>query len=303
VNDTRFHCMGSEVRLLGVPAADAARERRFLEDFAARLTRFDPESELSARNADPRERVPASALLRAAVAAGLWAAECTDGLVDPTLLGDIGRAGYARSRDGARPASLGEALVSAPPRRPARPKPAAGWRSVKVDDAAGVIVRPPGVTIDTGGTGKGLAADAAAHRLAAHERFVVDCGGDIAVRGSWGVEVEHPLTGETAHTLNVRDGGIATSGLNVRVWHRPDGSFAHHLLDPSTGDPAWTGLIAATAIGATALEAETRSKLALLSGPERARRVLARSGGVLVHDDGDVELVGPVRRITLTVAA
>jgi thiamine biosynthesis lipoprotein len=294
--------MGSDVRLLGIPEADARRERAFLEDFAARLSRFAPASELSALNADLRELVPASRLLRAAVGAGLWAAECTGGLVDPTLVTAIERAGYARSLAGAAPAPLTEALASAPPRRPARPHPRADWRRVAVD-AAGAIRRPRGVLIDTGGTGKGLAADAVAQRLAAHDRFVVDCGGDIAVRGAWEVEVEHPLTGETAHTLHVRDGGIATSGLNVRVWRRPDGGFAHHLLDPATGEPAWTGLIAATALGATALDAETRSKFALLSGPDGARRALARSGGVLVHDDGAVELVGPVRRMTLKVAA
>jgi thiamine biosynthesis lipoprotein len=303
VTDTTFHCMGSQVRLLDVPAEDARRERDFLEGFARRLSRFEPDSELCALNRDPREEVPASRLLRTAVSAGLWAAECSGGLVDPTLTDALVRAGYGATRAGVAPAALAEALVSAPARRPAGPDPRGCWRAVSVDDARGTIRRPPGVALDTGGTGKGLAADAVAHRLSGHARFVVDCGGDIAVRGAWDVAVEHPLTGERAHTLHVRDGGVATSGINVRVWRRADGSFAHHLLDPSTGEPAWTGLIAATAVGATALEAETRSKLALLSGPDGARRVLARSGGVLVHDSGDVELVGSARRVTLRLAA
>ena len=125
---------------------------------------------------------------------------------------------------------------------------------------------------------------------------VVDCGGDIALHGAWEVEVEHPLTGERVHTLQLNGGGVATSGLNVRLWRRPDGSYAHHLLDPSTGEPAWTGLVGATAIGSTALEAETLSKLALLSGPQGARAALAEHGGIVVHDDGDVELIGPVSR-------
>ena len=165
-----------------------------------------------------------------------------------------------------------------------------------MDDRAGLVRRPPGVRFDTGGTGKGLAADAVAYRLAGHPRLVVDCGGDIALRGAWEVEVEHPLTGERVHTLQLYGGGVATSGLNVRLWRRPDGSYAHHLLDPSTGEPAWTGLVGATAIGSTALEAETLSKLALLSGPQGARAALAEHGGIAVHDDGDVELIGPVGR-------
>jgi len=70
------------------------------------------------------------------------------------------------------------------------------------------------------------------------------------------------------------------------------GSFAHHLLDPSTGQPAWTGLVGVTALGNTTLEAETLSKAALLAGPERARQLIAARGGLLVHDGGRVELVG-----------
>jgi thiamine biosynthesis lipoprotein len=83
------------------------------------------------------------------------------------------------------------------------------------------------------------------------------------------------------------------------VWRNPDGTYAHHLLDPSTGEPAWTGLIAATALAPTALEAEALAKAALLSGPEGARRVLAARGGILVHDSGDVDRVGLRPRVRL----
>jgi thiamine biosynthesis lipoprotein len=54
-------------------------------------------------------------------------------------------------------------------------------------------------------------------------------------------------------------------------------------------------LVQATAIAPTALEAETLSKTALLTGPERARHVLAPYGGALIYDDGDVELVGSLK--------
>jgi FAD:protein FMN transferase len=309
--DISFRSMGSDIRLiveapllgrLPAPLQAAEAQRRYVEDFAMRLSRFRDDSELCALNRDPRSEVPASILLRTAVSAGLWAAHRSAGLVDPTLVDEIESVGYEHSQEGHEPASLTEALAGAPPLRPARANPHARFKQVEVDDERGTVRRPPGVRIDTGGTGKGLAADAIAHRLRAYTRFVVDCGGDIAVGGvgcqtqPLAIEVEHPLTGECIHTLRVSGGGVATSGLNVRIWRDEHGRFAHHLLDPSSGQPVWSGLIGATALAPSALEAETLTKIALLSGPMGARRALATYGGLIVHNSGDVELLGPLAR-------
>lgn len=305
-HDITFDAMGSHVRLLigepgpGLaPAAEAAEEaRQFIHAYDAALSRFKPASELCALNRDERERVPASPLLRQAVSAGLAAAERSGGLVDPTLLGAIEGAGYTASRAGMSGVPLAEALAQAPPRRPASPGPDRSWRCFEVDDAAAEIVRPAGLGFDTGGTGKGLAADLVAASLRGYSRFTVDCGGDIRIGGAdalvhpYEIFVEHPLTGERAYVIRLGSGGVATSGLNVRIWRRDDGRYSHHLLDPATGEPAWTGLVGATALADTALEAETLAKAALLSGPERARELLAECGGLVVHDSGRVELVG-----------
>ena len=298
--DDSFPTMGTVARVvrdadggLDVPAVFAEIERR--------LSRFDPGSDLSRLNADPRACAPAGPLLRAAVAGALRAASLTGGLVDPTLLGALRRAGYGESRAHIEPSSLARGLASAPPRRAARPNPAAEWRAVEVDDGAGVIRRPPGLELDLGGSVKGWAADFVVARLARHGRCAVDCGGDLRVAAGsgapWEVRVRHPLTGAIAHTLRVSAGGVATSGIDARLWERPEGDFAHHLIDPATGSPAWTGLVAATALAPTALEAEALAKAALLSGPAAGRRLLqGRHGGVLVHDDGAVEPVGRRRR-------
>jgi FAD:protein FMN transferase len=307
-HDVTFDAMGSHVRLLIgepgpelPPAAEAAeRARAFVHEFDAALSRFKPGSELCALNADSRERVPASPLLRRAVAGGIAAAERSDGLVDPTLVGEIESAGYRDSRAGLAGVPLAEALAAAPARHPARPNPESRWRSLAVDEEAGEVVRPPGLRFDTGGTGKGLCADLVAASLRGYPRFIVDCGGDIRIGGAgaladpYEVYVEHPLTGDRAYVLRLGTGGVATSGLNVRIWRDVGGRYGHHLLDPASGEPAWTGLVGATALGDTALEAETLSKLALLSGPEGGRAALAERGGLLVHDGGRVELVGPL---------
>jgi thiamine biosynthesis lipoprotein len=299
-HDQTFACMGTRVRLLIEddsldPAAAGAHGRRYLEDAARRLTRFDPASELSTLNRGPGRRHAASPLLRTAVSAALWAAGYTGGLVDPTLGDQICRAGYAHSRTGQTPAALTEALGAAPTRAPARP--AQRWREVSVAGAA--IERPPGLTLDTSGTTKGLLADAVAHTLeeAGFAHYVVDCGGDMRIGGSAReprtVTVEHPLTREQHATLDIADGAVATSGIANRVWRRPDGGYAHHLLDPSTGEPAWTGLIAVTATAPTALEAEAIAKSALLTGPAGARVRLVEHGGLIVHDDGTAEHITP----------
>lgn len=291
--------MGTVARIV----CDADGGIDFASQFAEierRLTRFQSTSDLSRLNADPRACVPAAPLLRAAVSAALRAARLSGGLVDPTVLGALRCGGYARSRAHAVPAALLPGLDSAPPRRPAAPDQAERWRAIEVDHAAGVIRRPPGLELDLGGSAKGWAADLMATRLGRHGRCAVDCGGDLrivsgrrAFRGTpWEVRVRHPLTGGLAHTLYVRKGGVATSGIDARLWLGSRGELAHHLIDPATGAPAWTGLLTVTALAATALEAEALAKAALLSGPSAGRRLLrARRGGVLVHDDGTVEPV------------
>jgi thiamine biosynthesis lipoprotein len=288
--DAAFASMGCQVRLIAGEAA-VADARRWLAGFDARLSRFRAASELCALNSDPRTAVPASALMRAAVRAGIWAARRSGGLVDPTLTDAVERAGYTATLAAGPRAELVEALSIPRVPRVAAPAPARAWEAIEVDDEAGVIRRPAGVRIDTGGFGKGLAADALAHRLSGEKAAVVDCGGDVRVIGTAEVGIEHPLTGAIFESAVIRDGAIATSGIGRRIWRNRDGSFAHHLIDPSSGRPAWTGVIQATAIAATALEAETLAKAALLSGPLEGRRILEHAGGALVFDDGDVDVV------------
>ncbi len=305
--DETFPTMGVKARLLAeYPDAfgeDRAREqlaraRQCIETLAAQLTRFDPASELSALNDDPAPSRRVSVALGSAVQSAVWAAERTGGLVDPTMVQALIDGGYATSRAGMKPADLDAALADAPPRAPASPSPDAAWRSIGVSDDFQTVTRPPGLLIDLGGVGKGLAADAAARVLTGADRFVVDCGGDLAVGGAtvdrrpWDLDIRDPRTGGTAQTIRMGTGGIATSGLDVRLWRTEDGRPFHHLLDPSTAEPAWTGLIAATAIAPSAMEAEADAKAAFLSGPVAAERLLARGGGAIAPESGPLRLIG-----------
>lgn len=291
--------MGTEIRVACTGRDAARRVQRALaaiRRIERHLTRFDPTSELCRLNADPRPEVPASDVLRVGVRAALWAAERSDGLVDPTLLGAIEHAGYTASMAGAGRSP--RALPPAPAgTHPALADPSGAWQDVDVDDDARTIRRPPGVRLDLGGTGKGHAADLAAAILTGAPRWIVDCGGDLRTGGLHGTQdviVAQPGTDAPLATLRLTEGAVATSGIQARRWTGGDGREAHHLLDPSTGEPAWTGLAQVTALAPTVLAAETLAKSALLRGPDGARQLLALHGGIVVHDDGGSETIGRV---------
>ena len=305
--DRSFDLFGTRVRVLvGAPARPsrppelAALEiEALLRGLQRDLSRFDPASALSRLNADPARTVSTPPVLARLVAEAREAAIASGGLVDSALIEPLERIGYGRSRAGMDPADLAEALEAAPERRPARPRPGSGWKSLTADVAGGWVERPVGMRIDSGGIGKGLAADLAAKRLRDYTSFAVDCGGDLRIGGRSGearnVEVLHPLDAETGLVLEVASGGVATSGLRSRIW-RSDAGYFHHLIDPSSGDPAWTGVLQVTALARSATRAEVLATTALLAGPRGARRILGAEGGVLILDSGRVELIGEVSR-------
>jgi thiamine biosynthesis lipoprotein len=235
-----------------------------------------------------------STTLLAAIQAAISAAVASDGRVDPTLLDALERAGYAESFVGKSPAPLAEAVADANARRPASPRPDRRWAQIQVQERERLVRLPEGVRIDLGGTAKGMAVDIAARMLVDCPAFAVDAGGDIRTGGASAIprliEIAHPLRDEPAYRFELTAGAVATSGLRTRIWKTVDG-YAHHLIDPASGLPAWTGVIQATALAPTALEAETLAKTAVLRGPLAGRVVLERHGGALILDTGKVIVV------------
>jgi FAD:protein FMN transferase len=284
-------------------AAAAARDARStLLDAHHVLSRFDPASELSRLNRDPRPVVPASPLLCRLVAAALTAGLRSGGLVDATLVEEIEAAGYASSREFDR----ADAGAGSPPPHPGAPSPRAGWCELAVDGRAGTIARPPEVRIDPGGIAKGLLADLVGESLAGFGSYAVDCCGDLRVGGVAGrprtIAVDDPGGDEPLHLLRIADGAVATSGITRRAWTDGDGRPAHQILDPATGRPAYTGVTQVSAVAPTGLLAETFAKAALLSGPEAAEGWLAY-GGVIVEAGGAARVVEPLTSVLPEVLA
>jgi thiamine biosynthesis lipoprotein len=125
---------------------------------------------------------------------------------------------------------------------------------------------------------------------------MVNAGGDLRVlgtppgAGSWAVAIDGP---RGAVTVPLARGALATSGIGRRRWRQGDAA-RHHLLDPRSGQPAWTGLWSVTAAAATCAQAEVAAKTAFILGPRAGAGFLAGKGlaGLLASDSGGWQAAG-----------
>ena len=187
----------------------------------------------------------------------------TGGLVDGTLLGEIEAAGYRGDLARAAAAAARAARSRPPRRRRPRPTRAARWRELAVDGWRGA---PPARAsrFDSGGLAKGLFADLIAERLRGHAASPSTAAATCA-------SAARAARGSRSPTRSAAPRAARVRARRRRPWPRAasagaagstrDGRPAHHLLDPATGRPAFTGVVQATALA-----------------PDRARGRVAREG-------------------------
>lgn len=289
-SDTTFASMGSTARLLvlGGPhdLPDMAQSR--LEDIEARWSRFQPASELCRLNAAAGAPVVVSADTFAVIALAVTAWEVTGGRFDPTVLDALEGAGYDRDFRQVQASEGGAGPV------PAGATP--GCKGIELDGLVSAVRLPPGVHLDLGGIGKGRAADLVAAELlaAGADGVCVNLGGDVRVEGvppepsGWRVDLDPALAPPRSFRLGA--GAVATSTRLRRAWNR-DGVTEHHIIDPSTGRPAWSGLAAVTVLAESAAWAEMLAKSAFVAGPDVGAHLLKDRNvtGLFVHDNGWVQ--------------
>ena len=293
--ERRLRAMGSDVHLVVVghvdepedsveALADAALAR--IEQLEARWSRFRPDSEVSQLNDAAGHLVSVSADTVLLVRRAIDAWRMTGGGFDPTVLGDVLRAGYDRSFDQiaeAGPTGAGSTLL-------------VGCTDIVVTDTA--VALPAGTGFDPGGIGKGLAADlVASETMAAGAAGVcVNLGGDLRVAGesgavdgtAWTIAIDHPASATPLALVGLSNGAVCTSTTLKRTW-LVDGERRHHLIDPATGEPSDSDLDLVSIVAGAAWQAEALAKAALLRGSERAYDVLDRGVEALTVDrDGTV---------------
>src|SRR6266567_1550632 len=284
--ETRFRAMGSDIHVVLVGGSPSLLEtaRSFVDCLESRWSRFRPASEISLLNQLAGVPVRVSSHTMGLVRRAIEGARATEGRFDPTVLGAVIRAGYDRSFELLTDATLdsGSPLGF-------------GFERIVLDEAASTVAHPEGVGFDPGGIGKGYAADLLAEELLSRGAAGVcaNVGGDLRVEGegpngeAWTVAIEHPSVGTPVATVGLRSGAVATSARTRRAWG-PPGDRRHHLIDPSTGRPARTGLASATVVAAEAWQAEVVAKAAFVAGLSEGLFVLASTGteGLLVDDRG-----------------
>lgn len=297
VASLRFEALGSQCELYAVdPREPLEATAEWIRGLHRRLTRFDPESELSLFNARAGEWVDVSPELGALLRAALDAFEESDGLVHAGILPALIDAGY--DRDFAALPVAGPDLPSGMhvfrhqidvarhqvdvkthvPLREASgaAAPVEALHSL-LQVRRGSAALKQGAAIDLGGLAKGWIADRAVERLGPNS--LVNCGGDLRAVGGGPTGEGWPVA-LGGKTLLLDDHGAATSGTRKRSW----GDGQHHLIDPRTGAPARTDLAEVSVLARTALDAEVLAKTALLLGSVKAEAALeGRALGWALH--------------------
>jgi thiamine biosynthesis lipoprotein ApbE len=132
--EARFRAMGSDVHVLVVdgPPDLLGRARDRVGELERRWSRFRPDSEISRLNTLAGSPVQVSPVTLGLVQRALQGARATGGRYDPTVLGDLLRAGYDRTLEqlGDAPAAGGSPLTR-------------GYDRIVIDPGR-VVGHPPG---------------------------------------------------------------------------------------------------------------------------------------------------------------
>jgi thiamine biosynthesis lipoprotein len=162
--------------------------------------------------------------------------------------------------------------------------PLIDYRAIDIDDAAGTVyLRRAGMRLHLGGIGKGYAIDSAARMLRARglRDFLIQSGGDLYAGGvkdgrRWRLGIQDPRgpANRSFATLDVSDSTLSTSGDYERFFVH-DGRRFHHIIDPTTGEPA-RGCRSVTILSRSAVLADGLSTGVFLLGPQAGMALLKR---------------------------
>ena len=189
--------------------------------------------------------------------------------------------------------------------------PLVDYTQIQYDAATGVVTLPEGMEIDLGSVAKGYAGQLAAQMLREHsvQSALLNLGGNVQTVGAkpdgspWQIGIKDPQGEDAMMVLSVEDQAVVTSGGYERYFEQ-DGQTYWHIMDPSTGHPAASGLISVTIVGDEGVVCDGLSTALFVMGLEKAADLWAQScdfEAVFVTASGEVYITEGLRdRFALT---
>ena len=257
-----FEALGTTCSLFvaGAPGEHLERGEAWVRALQARLTRFEPDSELSRFNASAGAWIPVSEELEDLLREALRSWELSGGLVNVAVLSAMHGIGYRRPL---REGPSGSIAVATP--LPALPD--------VLEVTPGRARLRPEAGLDLGGLAKGWMADRLARRLG--DNALANLGGDLAAQGagfsSRRIILRHLLPNVITQAIVFAMSDIVLSILAIVTL-----GYLGLGIQPPT--PDWGAMIAdgqdalgeVSVVAPTALEAEVLAKTALLLGSGEA---------------------------------
>lgn len=176
--------------------------------------------------------------------------------------------------------------------------PLVDYTKIQYDTATGNVSIPKGMTIDLGSIAKGYGGQLAAQLL--REKDVTSCPpepwrecqtiGSKPDGSPWQVGIQDPTGDTPMMVLSVSDQAVITSGGYERYFEQ-DGKTYWHIMDPSTGHPADSGLCSVTVVGKDGGICDALSTSLFVMGLEKAAALWQQSNdfeAVFVTDSHEV---------------
>lgn len=152
-----------------------------------------------------------------------------------------------------------------------------GFENVSIDEEKSIITfLKKGVTIDLGGIAKGYAVDQAIKKLReiGIKSCLIDAGGDVYCLGSkrgepWQIGIQHPRKkGELIDIIRIKDRAVATSGDYEQMFVIDNKRYCH-IINPKTGYPSESGIMAVTVIASYCINADALATSIFVLGEKK----------------------------------
>jgi thiamine biosynthesis lipoprotein len=186
--------------------------------------------------------------------------------------------------------------------------PLVNYRDVILDPWEMIAgLRNRGQSIDLGGIGKGFAGD---QILEIYREYGIssaysNLGGNVVTLGAkpdgspWQVGIQHPRQeSQLIGSVSVVNQTVVTSGDYQRYFTDSQGKRYHHILNPTTGYPAESGLISVSVITDKSLVADALSTILFVAGMKKGLeylRTVPQTEAIFVDSDLHVYITSGLR--------